>query len=109
MVREGPRAHRCLRYDTVRSELWPWLQQRGYASGEDTAELATFLDGLGRRDAHLRPRVEITSRWAWSGTEQLDDRGLLADELRKATSELLTTLGEPPLPVHDHGDEGPPA
>jgi len=95
-------------YDRVRSELWPWLQQRGYASDDDTVQLDAFLDGLGRRDAHLRPRVEITHRWAWSDAEQLDDRGSLADELRTAISELLAALDEPPLPIHEHGDPAPP-
>ena len=71
-------------YETVRAELWPWLQERGYASAEDAAGLDEFLDGMGRRDAHLRPRVEITRRWAWADAERLDDRGTLADDLRTA-------------------------
>lgn len=87
------------RHDTVRTELWPWLQDRGYASEEDTVHLDEFLDGLGRRDAHLRPRVEITRRWAWADAERLDDRGVLTDELRTAITELLSTIDEPPLPA----------
>jgi len=90
------------RHNTVRTELWPWLQERGYASDDDTAELDGFLDGLGRRDAHLRPRVGITRRWAWAEAEQLDDRGSLAGELRTAITELLSTLDEPPLPPRNH-------
>jgi hypothetical protein len=94
-------------YDTVRTELWPWLQERGYASAQDAVDLDTFLDGLGRRDAHLRPRIEITRRWAWADAEQLDDRGTLADDLRTAISELLSTLDEPPLPAQEQGYTAP--
>jgi hypothetical protein len=86
------------RHDKVRTELWPWLKERGYASQEDDRHLDEFLDGLGRRDAHLRPRVEITRRWAWAEAEQLDEREQLASELREATAELLSALKEPSLP-----------
>jgi hypothetical protein len=86
------------RHDTVRTELWPWLQDREYASEEDSVHLDEFLDGLGRRDAHLRPRVEITRHWAWAEAEQLDERSLLIDELRTAITDLLGTLDEPSLP-----------
>lgn len=91
------------RHDKVRTELWPWLQDRGYASEEDDVHLDEFLDGLGRRDAHLRPRVEITRRWAWADAERLDEHRALTDELRTAITELLSTLDEPPLPAQEHG------
>ena len=94
-------------HDKVRTELWPWLHDRGYASEEDTVHLDEFLDGLGRRDAHLRPRVEITRRWAWVDAERLDDRGTLTDDLRTAITELLSTLDEPPLPAQEHGRTAP--
>lgn len=85
-------------HDKVRTELWPWLKQRGYASQEDDRHLDEFLDALGRRDAHLRPRVEIVRRWAWPEAEHLDERKQLASEVREATTDLLSALEEPPLP-----------
>ena len=87
-------------HDRVRTELWPWLQTRKYASEEDSVHLDEFLKGLGRRDAHLRPRIEIARRWPWDEVEQLDERRLLVDELGTAIADLLSTLDEPPLPVH---------
>jgi hypothetical protein len=96
------------RHDQVRSELWPWLQERGYASQEDSGHLEEFLEGLGRRDAHLRPRVEITRRWSWPEAEQLDGRSQLASELRAATTSLLAALEEPPLPTARDMDTVPP-
>lgn len=83
------------RHDKVRTELWPWLQDRGDASAQDTVHLDGFLDGLGRRDAHLRPRVEIARHWAWADAEDLDERAMLADELRGAIAELFSALEEP--------------
>ena len=94
-------------HDKVRSELWPWLQERGYASDEDTAQLDVFLDGLGRRAAHVRPRVEITRRWAWAEAERLDEIGTLTHELRMAITELLSALDEPPLPAQEPGHTAP--
>lgn len=85
------------RYDTVRDGLWPWLLARGYASEEDRAHLEPFLEGLGRRDAHLRPRIELVRRWTVDEAAVLDERHGLADELRRAIDELLAALGEPAL------------
>jgi hypothetical protein len=85
------------RYDQVRTELWPWLQERGYASPEDAGHLDGFLDGLGRRAAHLRPRVVFTRRWGWAEAEQLDERKMLTREVRQAIGDLLAALEEPSL------------
>jgi hypothetical protein len=55
----GPDFTRVGQHDrrTIRSELWPWLLERGHASPQDEAELDPFLDRLEKRkrDAHLRP------------------------------------------------------
>lgn len=86
-------------YDEVRTRLWPWLREHGYASEEDDDRLDAFLEGLGRRDAHLRPGVAISRSWRWTEAEELDERGELAAEVRKAVIELLTALDEP-LPLN---------
>ena len=44
-------------HDEIRDRLWPWLRERQYAGAEDDERLDAFLDGLGRRDAHLRPGI----------------------------------------------------
>ncbi|MDQ4045134.1 MAG: hypothetical protein M3173_06780, partial [Chloroflexota bacterium] len=44
-------------HDEIRTRLWPWLRKHGYASAQDDDRLDAFLDGLGRRAAHLRPGV----------------------------------------------------
>lgn len=86
-------------HDRVRTELWPWLLDRGYASEQDTSHLDAFLDRLGRCDAHLHARVSIARSWTWSDAEHLDTRGALVGELREAITTLLATLQEPPLPT----------
>ena len=91
--------------EEVREELWPWLEERGYASSEDAGELDRFLDELGRRPAHLRPGVRIYCEWRWEQAVELDEAGLrgersqLAGLIRDAIEELLAALKEPPLPV----------
>ena len=55
---------------------------------------------LGRRDAHLRPGIEVQRIWPWAHAADLDERGTLASEVRAAVAELLTALGEPLPPAH---------
>lgn len=81
-------------YDTVRNRLWPWLHERGYAGPRDEDRLDAFLEGLGRRDAHLRPGVAIQRRWLWSEAEELDERGSLVKEIHDAAAALLRALQE---------------
>jgi hypothetical protein len=85
--------------DTVKDELWPWLRERGYAGAEDDQYLEDYLDGLGHRDAHLRPGIEVVRLWSWADAVELDDRGLLAAEIKDAVIEILTALQEPLPPA----------
>jgi hypothetical protein len=82
---------------TIRTELWPWLLERGYASPEDAERLDPFLHALGRRFAHLRPGMHVSRSWSWQEAEKLDDEGLLVGEIREAIERVLAVLGEPPL------------
>jgi hypothetical protein len=79
----------------VRHSLWPWLRDRNYASPDDDDRLDAFLEGLGRRDAHLRPGVAIHRSWRWSEAEDLDEREAFVTELRDATTMMLDALEEP--------------
>jgi hypothetical protein len=87
------------RHDEVRSELWPWLRERGYAGPGDDEHLDAFLEGLGRRDAHLRPSLAIRRSWSWDEAERLDERGEMVAEIRAAIRRLLTQLQEPLPPA----------
>jgi hypothetical protein len=88
------------RYDEIRESLWPWLRERQYAGPQDDHELDVFLSRLGRRDAHLRPGIEVWRIWPWAQAVDLDERGALAGEVRAAVTELLTALDEPLPPAH---------
>jgi hypothetical protein len=81
-------------FDHVREDLWPWLRERQYASPEDDQQLDAFLKRLGRRDAHLRPGIEVRRTWPRAHAVDLDERGALASEVRTAVVELLTALDE---------------
>jgi hypothetical protein len=83
--------------DTIESELWPWLLERGYASPDETKELHPFLARLGQRSAHLRPGIRMTRPWAFNEAAHLDAHGYLADEIRKFMRRALVALDEPPL------------
>ena len=85
--------------DHIRENLWPWLRDRQYAGPEDDEQLDAFLKRLGRRDAHLRPGIEVRHLWPWAHAVDLDERGALASEVRTAVAELLTALGEPLPPA----------
>jgi hypothetical protein len=81
--------------DTIRTELWPWLLERGYASEQDHERLDPFLRALGRRFAHLRPSMHVARSWSWSEAERLEDEGRLVREIRDAVNAVLTALEEP--------------
>jgi hypothetical protein len=83
--------------EKIKSELWPWLLKRGYASARDSERLDPFLHALGRRFAHLRPSMHVSRSWSWAEAEKLDDAGLLAGEIRDAINRVLEVLGEPLL------------
>jgi hypothetical protein len=87
-------AHHC---NHIRSELWPWLLERGYASACDEPRLDPFLRALGRRFAHLRPSIHVSHSWLWERAEALDDEGLLPAEIGGAINRVLEILGEPLL------------
>ena len=86
-------------FDQIRDNLWPWLRERQYASPEDDQQLDAFLQRLGRRDAHLRPGIEVRRLWPWTHAVRLDERGALVGEVRTAVAELLTALDEPLPPA----------
>jgi hypothetical protein len=89
----------------IREGLWPWLREREYAGPEDDEQLDAFLERLGRRDAHLRPGIEVRRLWPWTHAVDLDERGALGGEVRAAVAELLTALNEPLPPAC--ADPGP--
>jgi hypothetical protein len=79
----------------IQSELWPWLLERGYASPSDAALLDPFMQALGRRFAHLRPSMHVTRSWPLDWALELDEEGLLAEEVRDALNHVLGILEEP--------------
>lgn len=87
--------------NSIRSELWPWLLERGYASEEDAERLDPFLRALGRRFAHLRPSMHVVRSWSWADAERLEDEGRLVGEIRDAVNAVLGALEEPLLPELD--------
>jgi hypothetical protein len=95
---------RAYHRDEVRESLWPWLRERQYAAPEDDQELEEFINRLGRRDAHLRPSIEIWRIWPWAYAVEADERGTLVGEISTAITELLTALGEPLPPACVNGD-----
>jgi hypothetical protein len=86
-------------HNRIREDLWPWLRERQYAGPEDDQQLDAFLHRLGRRDAHLRPSIEVQPTWPWAQAVDLDERGTLASEVRNAIAELLRALDEPLPPA----------
>jgi hypothetical protein len=91
-------------HGSIREDLWPWLRQRQYAGPEDDQQLDAFLQRLGRRDAHLRPSIELQRTWPWAQAIDLDKRGAMASEVGSAIAELLGALDEPLPPAGDRGD-----
>ncbi|HEY1688405.1 MAG TPA: hypothetical protein VGF95_06015 [Solirubrobacteraceae bacterium] len=84
--------------EKIRSELLPWLIERGYATPGDEARLDPFLHALGRRFAHLRPSIHVSRAWPLARAVELDDEGLLTGELRDSIDTVLALLDEPSLP-----------
>ncbi len=83
----------------IQPKLWPWLLERGYASPADAPLLDPFIEALGRRFAHLRPSMHVSRSWPLQEAEQLDDAGLLVDEVRGALNHVLAVLEEPRVPA----------
>lgn len=69
-------------------------RRRHYAAPEDDQQLDAFLHRPGRRDAHLRPSIELQRTWPWAQAVDLDKRGALASEIRNAVAGLLGALDE---------------
>jgi O-acetyl-ADP-ribose deacetylase len=86
---------------TVRTELWPWLLERGYASAQDTDLLEPFLERVNKanRDVHLRPGLALIRRWSREDANELRSRRRLAAEIRVALSHILLAVDDPPLPA----------
>jgi hypothetical protein len=83
--------------DSVRTRLWPWLCERGYADPTDPASgpgLDRYLETLGRRrsEAHIRPSIALRKK-----CPSRDERGLRS-EVTTGVGELAVVLRES-LPV----------
>ena len=88
--------------EEVRRELWPWLKTRRYATDSDDEGVEPFIESMGRRDAMVRPGLEVRRRWPWNEAVQLDERKQLVREVAAATSELMGALQEQlPKPAAD--------
>ncbi len=82
--------------EAVRTELWPWLIDRGYADpGQD--DIDWFLGVLGTRGADLRPGMAVLRAWPFDEAEELDDRGEFAEAVRDALGLVLGLADEPSL------------
>jgi hypothetical protein len=92
--------------DSIRTELWPWLLQRGYACERDAERLDPFLRALGRRFAHLRPSMHVACSWSWAQAERLEDEGRLVGEIRDSVNAVLAALEEPLLSAESPGTAG---
>lgn len=85
-------------YETIRTHLWPWLLERGFASREDEAELEPFLERLrarGMRPAHLRPGLRLLRRWSRDDVARLELADGLASEVRCAVNRVLVAVADP--------------
>jgi hypothetical protein len=82
---------------SLRTELWPWLLERGYASPHDANELLRFVRTVGRRPIHLRPGLRVWREWPLDVAEDLDGRRQLVAEIRKTLNQMLAALDEPQL------------
>ena len=83
--------------DTIRTGLWPWLIERGYASEKDAPELEQFLRRLGKRPAHLRPALRLLRRWSREEVIALRSENRLVEEIRGKINRLLGSVGDGPL------------
>lgn len=84
--------------DTVRSSLWPWLCERGYADPDDPAnqpKLDRYMQALERRrsQAHLRPSIAMRRKFLDRNEERLHS------EATAAMANLAEALEEE-LPAH---------
>jgi hypothetical protein len=84
--------------DDLRSTLWPWLKQRGYATAADDGVLAEFIRLLGRRGAHLRPALRFHRRWG-AAEVRATAESELADRIREDVNAVIAAAGEPPIRV----------
>jgi hypothetical protein len=98
------RVRSCPR-DQVREDLWPWLMEHRYATSEDEAGLPEFLRRLGRRDAHLRPGIQLKRMWPWPDAAELQRSKSLTSNVRDAIIEIFAVLDEP-LPPGMHWHDG---
>jgi len=83
--------------EDVRTSVWPWVLDRGYATADDRSILDEFLGILGDRPAHLRPGLHLNRWWTREEVEQRS-RSVLASQVREAVNGVLQAAGEPPLP-----------
>jgi hypothetical protein len=86
--------------ETVRSELWPWLLERGYAEQTDTAVFDEFVATcLGRRPAHLRPGLRLRGSWTAEDVRALGGETNAVKSIQADVNAILGAADEPPLPA----------
>jgi len=86
-------------HEEVRTTLWPWLKDRGYASDQDDGTLDAFMSRtLRKRPAHLRPGLRMKRRWDREDVRGLD-RHTIASAIRTNVNAILEAAGEPLLPT----------
>lgn len=83
--------------DSIRTGLWPWLIERGYASEKDAPELEQFLRRLGKRPAHLRPGLRLLRRWSREEVIGFRSQNRLVEEIREKVNRLLGSVSDGPL------------
>jgi len=86
--------------EDVRSELWPWLKGRGYATDGDDRVLEEWLGTrLGNRPALLRPGLRLKRVWPGSALASPDGASALAEEIRGDVEAILGAAHESALPA----------
>ena len=83
--------------NTIRTGLWPWLIEGGYASEKDAPGLEPFLLRLGKRPAHLRPGLRLLRRWSREEVIALRSQNKLVEEIREKVNRLLGSVSDGPL------------
>jgi hypothetical protein len=89
--------------EEVRSRLWPWLKERGYADSGDDSVLDDFIGRyLGNRPAFLRPGLRLKREWDRGAVEAAGGSRGLVTAMRAEVDAILRAAHEPPLPVGEN-------
>jgi hypothetical protein len=95
---EGPDGRRIGRYPAteLRTAIWPWLKERGYADATDDAVFQEFLHILKRRKGDLRPGMRFRRRWPRKDRERIATADFAA-RVRTDVNAILGAAGETTL------------